>query len=198
LAVSGGADSLALLRVFVDLRSELIVLSIVHFQSQAARQGVGRRREVRHGSGARGTAGNIHLGSGDVAALASAKRLSLETAAREMRYDFFESSCGQTLTALSDRTKSLPATPSMTRLRPCSCESRGERAREDWAESTQGRTGGRIWEAPGEVVRPLLSIRRHELEQFLQDLGQSWREDSSNRDPKFTPQPRAPPAAAAA
>lgn len=41
-------------------------------------------------------------------------------------------------------------------------------------------------EACGEIVRPLLTIRRRELEQYLKDLGQSWREDSSNADERFT------------
>jgi tRNA(Ile)-lysidine synthase len=41
-------------------------------------------------------------------------------------------------------------------------------------------------ELSGEIVRPLLAIRHHELEQYLQDLGQPWREDSSNADERFT------------
>jgi tRNA(Ile)-lysidine synthase len=38
----------------------------------------------------------------------------------------------------------------------------------------------------GEIVRPLLGVRRRELEQYLKDVGQSWREDSSNADERFT------------
>ena len=38
----------------------------------------------------------------------------------------------------------------------------------------------------GEIVRPLLSVRRHDLEKYLIDLKQPWREDSSNVDSKFT------------
>ncbi len=41
-------------------------------------------------------------------------------------------------------------------------------------------------ESHGEIVRPLLGIRRRELEQYLVDLKQPWREDSSNADSKFT------------
>jgi tRNA(Ile)-lysidine synthase len=37
----------------------------------------------------------------------------------------------------------------------------------------------------GEVVRPLLGFHRAELEAFLRERGQSWREDSSNRDLAF-------------
>jgi tRNA(Ile)-lysidine synthase len=38
----------------------------------------------------------------------------------------------------------------------------------------------------GEIVRPLLGIRRRELEQYLADVKQAWREDSTNADAKFT------------
>jgi tRNA(Ile)-lysidine synthase len=41
-------------------------------------------------------------------------------------------------------------------------------------------------EAYGEIVRPLLATRRRELEQYLGDIGQSWREDATNDDAKFT------------
>ncbi|MGC1370956.1 MAG: tRNA lysidine(34) synthetase TilS, partial [Candidatus Sulfotelmatobacter sp.] len=38
----------------------------------------------------------------------------------------------------------------------------------------------------GEIVRPLLEIRRRKLEQYLTDLKQPWREDATNADSKFT------------
>src|SRR5208337_4525065 len=38
----------------------------------------------------------------------------------------------------------------------------------------------------GEIVRPLLAIRRRELEQYLNDVEQAWREDSSNTDAALT------------
>jgi tRNA(Ile)-lysidine synthase len=38
----------------------------------------------------------------------------------------------------------------------------------------------------GEIVRPLLGVRRRELEQYLTDLKQPWREDSTNADSRFT------------
>lgn len=41
-------------------------------------------------------------------------------------------------------------------------------------------------EQRGEIVRPLLGIRRSELEQYLKALKQSWREDATNADSKFT------------
>jgi tRNA(Ile)-lysidine synthase len=41
-------------------------------------------------------------------------------------------------------------------------------------------------EGHGEIVRPLLGVRRRELEKYLVDRQQSWREDSTNADFKFT------------
>jgi tRNA(Ile)-lysidine synthase len=41
-------------------------------------------------------------------------------------------------------------------------------------------------EGQGEIVRPLLGVRRRELEKYLREIGQPWREDSSNADSKFT------------
>jgi tRNA(Ile)-lysidine synthase len=41
-------------------------------------------------------------------------------------------------------------------------------------------------ESCGEIVRPLLEIRRSELEKYLREIGQGWREDASNGDEKFT------------
>jgi tRNA(Ile)-lysidine synthase len=38
----------------------------------------------------------------------------------------------------------------------------------------------------GEIVRPLLGTRRRELENYLADLKQPWREDSTNTDSNFT------------
>lgn len=39
---------------------------------------------------------------------------------------------------------------------------------------------------PGKIVRPLLAVRRAELEEFLRAHGQPWRTDSSNADEAFT------------
>ncbi len=41
-------------------------------------------------------------------------------------------------------------------------------------------------EVCGEIIRPLLSIRRRELRQYLNDIGQAWREDATNADDQFT------------
>jgi tRNA(Ile)-lysidine synthase len=41
-------------------------------------------------------------------------------------------------------------------------------------------------EVYGEILRPLLTVRRRELQPYLADIGQTWREDSTNADESFT------------
>src|SRR3954470_5600231 len=89
IAVSGGADSVALLRAMLEVRCELgLVLSVVH---------------IHHGI--RGTEADadcafvealaqehgleLHLFRADVPAVAREKRLSLEAAGRHVRYEYF-------------------------------------------------------------------------------------------------------------
>ena len=219
VAVSGGIDSVALLRLLLELRLELgIVLSVVHFdhglrgaESDSDQEFVaGLARE--HGL-------EFHAASGDVAQLASEEHSGLEAAARELRYGFFRSLLG------SDEVDEIePAFPQG--LKP---ESSGQldgtaeavplpsptpphildkvvtgHTLDDQAETVLMRlirgTGlrglGGIYprilvergdeDGHGEIVRPLLGIRRRELKQYLVDLKQPWREDSTNADSKFT------------
>ena len=89
LAVSGGSDSGALLGIFLELRAELgIVLSVVHFNHKL-RGGESDQDETFVSELARSNDLEFHCESADVSALAIEKRQSLETVARELRYEFF-------------------------------------------------------------------------------------------------------------
>src|SRR5215472_1618064 len=89
VAVSGGADSVALLRVLLELRAELgVVLEVAHFNhkirgadadadQQFVRQ-LAERFELE-----------FHSASADVPAYARERRRSLETAARDLRHAWF-------------------------------------------------------------------------------------------------------------
>src|SRR5712672_4433690 len=89
VAVSGGIDSVALLRLLHELRGELgIVLSVVHFnhklrgaESDADQQFVAELAR-EHGLG-------FYCASGDVARLAAEEHSGVESAARQLRYGFF-------------------------------------------------------------------------------------------------------------
>ena len=89
LAVSGGADSVALLRLLVGLRRELgAVLAVVHFNHQLRGEESDADERFVADLAARHSL-ELHSASGDVAKHAAEKHLSVETAAREMRYTYF-------------------------------------------------------------------------------------------------------------
>ncbi len=216
VAVSGGIDSTALLRLLLELRFELgIVLSVVHFnhklrgtQSDADEEFV-RNLAREHDL-------EFHVDQADVAADAQEKGISVETAARELRYEFFRS----LIRGGASAQKVAPPTP--TTRSAGSEQALSRNGRDEWfnreklekiatghtlddqAETVlmriirgAGMRGlGAIYpriqvddqtdEHCGEIVRPLLETRRCELEAYLKDLDQSWREDATNADHHFT------------
>ena len=171
VAVSGGADSVALLRLLLELQGDLgVVLSVAHFHHGI--RGAEADADAEFVAGlAKSHKLELHAGNGDVPAHARARRASVETAARELRYQFFAKLLGSgavdkiaTGHTLDDQAE----TVLMKTLR---------------GAGTRGLAG--IYPAlHSGVVRPLLGTRRRELEEYLRALGpgQDWREDSTNRD----------------
>ena len=94
VAVSGGIDSVALLRLLIELRQELgLVLSVVHFNHRL--RGVESDADQEFVAGlAREHGLEFYLGSGDVAQLAAQEGSGVEAAARELRYGFFQELLG--------------------------------------------------------------------------------------------------------
>ncbi len=176
-AVSGGADSVALLCLLLELRDELgIVLSVAHVNHKLRGEEsdederfvaeLARRHELQLYSCNAPIEGT--RGSG------------IEAAARELRYEFFrrlvcERHISKIATAhtLDDQAETvLLRIFRGTGIRGLS----GIHPRIIFED--QGR-------ALGEVVRPLLSFRRNALLEFLRQHSQIWREDSSNVDISF-------------
>ncbi len=89
VAVSGGADSVGLLRILLELRKELgIVLSIAHFHHGI--RGADADADAAFVSElARTFELESYLGRGDAPSYAAQKKVSLETAARQLRCGFF-------------------------------------------------------------------------------------------------------------
>jgi len=89
VAVSGGADSVALLRLMLELRRELgIVLSVVHFNHKLRGQ-ESDEDESFVADLARSHKLQFHSCAADVASYAAEEHISIETAARRLRYQFF-------------------------------------------------------------------------------------------------------------
>jgi tRNA(Ile)-lysidine synthase len=172
-AVSGGADSVAMLRLLLELRKDLgIVLSVVHFNHKL-RGAESDRDEQFVAEFAHRDSLELHSASADVRAFAAAKHLSLETAARDVRYDFFRRLLQQGTLNRIATAHTLDDQAETVLLRII----RGA--------GTRGLAG--IYpqlslDSHSSIVRPLLQTSRNQLERYLHVLNQSWREDASNRD----------------
>ena len=207
VAVSGGIDSVALLRLLLELRNELgIVLSVVHFnhklrgaESDADQEFVAKL--------AREYDLEFHVDGEDVAQRGAAERTSIETAARDVRYGFFHQLLGEAGDPQGLKPHPADATPEAA-LVPNATHFLDKivtgHTLDDQAETVlmriirgaglRGLGGihpqlfvedddGNVF---GEIIRPLLGVRRRELEEYLQSLHQTWREDSTNADSRFT------------
>jgi len=178
VAVSGGADSVALLRLLLELRRELgIVLSVVHFNHQL--RGADSEADERFVSGlAQEYKLVFHCASSDVAQHAAKEHLSLETAARKLRYQYFGKLLVEGKLARIATAHTLDDQAETVLLRMV----RGAGTRGLAGIYPQLSVPGSQFSEIGKVVRPLLSVRRKELEGYLGALGQTWREDKSNLD----------------
>ncbi len=168
VAVSGGADSVGLLRLLGRLRSRLgIALLVVHFDHglRGAESDADAEFVVEL---ARHLGLECVMERGDVLRAASKHRWNLEDAGRRMRYAFFER---------------LVAKGKATRVAVAHTE-------DDQAETVlahllrgTGPTGlSGIHPEAGPIVRPLLGERREAVRQYLRGIDQPWREDLTNLD----------------
>jgi len=186
VAVSGGADSVGLLRILLDLRGEIgMVLSVVHFNHKL--RGAESDSEERFVAElARELQLEFHVASGDAAAEAAASGTSVEAAARELRYSFF----GQ---LMSPSCEGSPRLDKVATGHTLDDQAETVLMRAVRGSGMRGLAG--IYpvfdiemddEFAGEVIRPLLGVRHAELVQYLKEIGQKWCEDSGNLDAKFT------------
>lgn len=174
LAVSGGADSVALLRVLAELQPELgVVLKVLHFNHQI--RGTEADEDQAFVAALADRLGFEFLsGSGDVPACAREHKLSLETAARAMRHNWFAALLDgnqvdkiATAHTLDDQAE----TVLMRMIR---------------GTGVRGLGGISVAHQEKKLIRPLLSIRRTDIEAYLNGLQQPWREDASNQDVTHT------------
>ena len=182
VAVSGGADSVALLRLLLELRKEIgAVLSIVHFNHKL--RGADSDDDERFVADlAQRHKLELHGGSGEVAACATEKHLSLETAAREMRYHYFRQLLreGRLTRIATGHTLDDQAETVLLKI----IRGAGGRGLAGIFPklSVSSCQPSAVSSQQISIIRPLLGTRRGELQTYLIKLGQSWCEDKSNRD----------------
>lgn len=168
VAVSGGADSVALLFLMRELREQLgIVLSVVHLNHKLRARASDADEKFVAKLAAK-CALPFHVEQSDVASLAKRKKANLEDTARRARYGFFER-------LINEKHVDWVAV----------AHTADDQAETVLAHILRG-TGlaglGGIHPIAGHVIRPLLTVRRAELKEYLRTKKQTWREDLTNRD----------------
>jgi tRNA(Ile)-lysidine synthase len=168
VGVSGGADSVALLMLLLELREKLgIVVSVAHLNHKLRGAAAGADEKFVAKLAAKNGL-EFHAESVDVAARAKREKANLEDAGRRARYEFFAK---------------LVAEGKVDRV--AVAHTADDQAETVLAHILRG-TGlaglGGIHPQTDSVVRPLLGIRRAELRTYLRAKKQKWREDATNQD----------------
>jgi tRNA(Ile)-lysidine synthase len=168
VAVSGGADSVALFRMMLAFRQAAgIAVLVAHFNHTL--RGAESEADARFVAElAREHNVEFVIDQEDVAAVARRQRLNLEDAARRLRYAFFQRIVEQGIAnriAVAHTADDQAETVLAHLFR---------------GTGTSGLAGA--YPIVGPVIRPLLHIHRKALRLHLTALGQSWREDSTNLD----------------
>jgi tRNA(Ile)-lysidine synthase len=169
LAVSGGSDSMALLRLAVDWAKGFVKFTVL---------------TVDHGLRPEAAAEATHVAAWCAALAldhhilkwtADKPKTGVQAKARKARYDLLADWCvrngvGYLLTGhtLDDQAETVVM----------------RQARTDTVESLAGIWQTRDWGGI-KIMRPLLTLRRQDLQGVLGQLGQSWIEDPSNDDQQY-------------
>lgn len=183
IAISGGADSVALLLAThaanTAKRDSLgIGLSAVHVHHGIRADEADADRQFVEDLCVRLNI-PLHLHHANVPARAAETGETIEEAARSVRYDYFRSliSSGQADSILTAHTLDDQAETVLMKL-----------LRGAWTEGLSGiHPIVQVPAArPGKILRPFLCTRRAEIEAFLKERTQTWREDSTNADTGYT------------
>ena len=171
VALSGGADSTALLDLLSRLPEYNLRLIVAHLNhclrgaESDADEEFCRRVAARH-------ALPFEVRRIDIGSMASESRLNLEDAGRRARIAFLDEVAGRhgaAAVALAHHADDQAETVLMRLLR---------------GSGTTGLSGMAYRNNRG-YVRPLLEISRSEIEQYLHGRGLNWRDDASNSDTTY-------------
>ena len=182
VGLSGGADSVALLRALAERSKELgLVLHAAHLhhglRGEEADADLAFARSLAADLGLPFHEARVDIEAEAKANTASAKPAeTIEEAARRLRYGWFRQlmASGEVEAVATAHTRDDQAETVLAKF-----------LRGAWTEGLSGIHP--VVEFPeGRILRPLLSATRAEVEAYLAALGQNWREDSSNRHLTFT------------
>jgi len=168
VGLSGGSDSTALVLLLQELSTPdgFAVVSLAHLNHRL-RASADRDEQFCRALAER-VGLRIEVESIDVGAYAQSQRLSIEEAARRLRYDFFHRVAevvGADRIAVGHTRDDQAETFLLKLIRGA------------------GLTGlGGIYPRRGQVIRPLLDLSRTQLRDYLVSRGQTWVEDETNLD----------------
>ncbi len=168
VALSGGADSVALLRILLKAgyRCEAAHCNF-HLRGDESNRDEAFVRELCNT-----LAVNLHTTHFDTTQYAEQHHISIEMAARELRYHWFaqvRQQCGAKVIAVAHHKDDSVETMLLNLIR---------------GTGINGLTG--IRPQNGEVVRPLLCVTRREITNYLQHIAQPYVTDSTNLQDEYT------------
>ncbi|MGH9586991.1 MAG: tRNA lysidine(34) synthetase TilS [Acidobacteriaceae bacterium] len=176
VAVSGGADSVALLRALIEAAPEVgLVLSVAHVQHGI--RGAESEADAMFVADLAAQHGLVFQRTDvDAPTAAQANRQTLEEAARNLRYAWFREilDSGLADAVATAHTLDDQAETVLHKL-----------LRGAWTEGLSG-IHPVLKQTKGLILRPFLAARRAEIEAWLSQIGQPWREDASNADVAYT------------
>jgi len=182
VGLSGGADSVALLRALAEQSAELgLVLHVAHLhhglRGSEADGDLEFARDLADQLGLPFHSSRVNIKAEAKGNRASGKAgESIEEAARRLRYDWFRQlmAMGEVDAVATAHTSDDQAETVL-----------GKFLRGAWTEGLSG-IYPVVEFGEGRILRPLLGVTRAEVEAYLTELGQSWREDSSNAELVYT------------
>ncbi len=174
IGVSGGADSLALLHGLNRLGYRLVVAHLDHALRAESADDAEFVRQMAESLGLPFSSQRV-----DVHELAEREHLSLEEAARTVRYQFLFSKArdvGAQAVAVAHHADDQVETVLMHLLRGAALSGLSGMAY---------RAVMPVWDAEIPLVRPLLDLWREDIETYIAEIGWRAREDLTNRDTTY-------------
>lgn len=170
--VSGGADSVCLLRALAGYREQVpFTLFVVHVE-----HGIRGEESLADAAFVKGLCETLavpfYMEAVDVTAYAREHRMTVEEAGRSVRYDCFEKlrkELGAERIAVAHNQNDQAETVLWNLVR---------------GSGLKGLGG--IRPVRDRIIRPLLFLGRPEIETILKDLGQPWRTDRTNLETDYT------------
>lgn len=181
VGVSGGADSVCLLRVLLELQQTLpFSLDAVHVEHGI--RGEASRADAQFVAGlCEKYQVPLQTYEVDVPEYAKEKGIGLEEAARILRYDCYQkevmrhgSAKGMVKVALAHHADDNAETFLFQMVRGSGLDGlSGMQPKRDFGESAQ-------------IIRPLLVVDRGQIEEYLGEIGQDYRMDETNFDTEYS------------